>query len=500
MENRRMIRRAAETSSLATLAGLACHYGLFFFAGVPLLTESIAEWIMARTPSAFAVSMLEMLGPWAKPFAVTGGLATLGFFLFIPAAIMLGARGWLGWVAAGAFLAGLAMAVPPAFAYEPALGVLSFFVPAGASLGWLNFQRGSPGSAALPSAVEPSRRILLRSAAAAGLPLIMTGGAAAVALESFLREQALARRAARPVPLFPFDPSGGIPPFGDGLVRKAVTPLREFYVMSKNTVDPAVDPGSWRLLISVDGEPAKRHSYNELLTLSRATRYATLRCVSNTLQSNLMGTALWSGVRLGQLIDHRRLPAGIVEAVIIGVDGHDDSLPVAEAFSEDVILALGMNGETLARQHGFPVRLLAPRYYGFKSIKWIREIAFVRKPYFGTWPRMGYTKEPVIHTMSFIDRVRREGDAILAGGVSFAGIKGIRRVQVRAGKSPWQDATIERPLSRYTWTRWVAAVPGAAAQAVEARAQDGMGGWQAAEEKPLFPDGVAGPTIRKLQS
>ncbi len=82
--------------------------------------------------------------------------------------------------------------------------------------------------------------------------------------------------------------------------------------------------------------------------------------------------------------------------------------------------------------------------------------------------------------------------------VAFAGTRGIRRVEVRADAGPWVEAEMETPMARYTWTRWKAVLPVANAEFVQARAMDGEGRWQAEKEKPLFPDGVAGPTIKRI--
>lgn len=111
---------------------------------------------------------------------------------------------------------------------------------------------------------------------------------------------------------------------------------------------------------------------------------------------------------------------------------------------------------------------------------------------------MGYTKEPVVHTGTYIDRIRREGDRLRVGGVAYAGIRGVRRVEVRADAGPWVEAQLETPMARYTWTRWKAELDAPRAEFVQARAQDGEGRWQAEQEKPLFPDGVAGPTIKRV--
>lgn len=268
--------------------------------------------------------------------------------------------------------------------------------------------------------------------------------------------------------------------------------------MSKNAVDPLIDPARWRLRVTLDGKPWREYRYAELLSLPRTQRYATLRCISNTLRSNLMGNALWSGVFFSQIIDRRELPADVVEVAILGADSHGDSFPLDYIFSTHALLALGMNGKTLERKHGFPLRLVAPRYFGFKNVKWIEEIRFVKTPYYGTWPRMGYTKEALVHTFSYIDRILPAQEGFLVGGIALAGDRGIQRVQIRADQGAWFDAELEPPLSPYAWTRWRGVIPVKSATTIEARAQDGLGNWQATEESPLFPSGVSGPTIRRI--
>lgn len=437
-----LLLRALRLSSIAAFLFTAANYALYYWKGVPLVTEIVAEWIMARTPNDYAVALLGTLGDWAKPFAATGGLAATGFVFF------------------ALFAAVMAL-----------------------------------GRSNQPAPPSPQRRELLARA----VPFVMVAGTAGVAVESWARDRAFARKAVDPVPLWPFRYPEEREAFAPGLVRKSVTGVDAFYGMSKNTVDPVLHPAEWRLKVTLDGRPWKEYSYPQLLALPRIQRFTTMRCVSNTLTSNLMGTAEWSGLFLRQLIDPGEVPSSIVEVAFIGVDGHDDSLPANYAFSEDLLLALGMNGQTLNRVHGFPFRLIAPRYYGFKSVKWMGEIRLCSLPYFGTWPKMGYTKEPVVHTMTYIDRVRKAEGALLAGGVAFAGLRGVKRVEVRADGGEWTPAQLEAPLSPYTWTRWKAnlVVPNGA-RIIEARAADGGGAWQATEESPLFPDGVKGPTIKKI--
>jgi len=464
------LSRAIQVSSLATLIGLLTHYLLRYLFAAPLLTDRIAEWIMARTPSRYAVAILEHLGSWAKPSAVTGSLALLGACLFCTRLIsrrMLA----LGWGASCAW------AIAYLVSYSSVPGNLSFWVPA-LCVAIFSWRRQAPHPVSL------ERRALL-----------MSGGVLAVAAESYLREGSLARRAGQPLDLFPFEPQLDRSQFAPGLVRKAITPVPEFYGMSKNAVDPTVDLHSWRLLLTLNGKILRQFGYGELLNLPRQVRYVTLRCISNTLKSDLMGTAIWAGIPLSQLIDRRALPSDVIEAAFIGVEGHDDSLRLDYAFSDESLLALGMNGKTLSRTHGFPLRLLAPNYYGCRNVKWIHEIRFVTQPYSGTWQRLGYTREPLIHICSHIDRIRRDGPIVEFGGVSFAGSRGIKAVRVRAGNGPWQPARLEPPFSPYTWTRWAAQLRTVTGTSLEANAQDGVGDWQELVEGGPFPSGVSGPTI-----
>lgn len=494
-----MLQRTIREASAATLIALLPHYAAFYAAGTPLWTERIGEWIMARTPNEAALAMLERLGPWAKPFAMTGGLATLGFALWACwfAVRRLPPRYRLNALALALSIAAFALAL--LFEYRSLGGQLSFWLPALAALMWQGRERAVP-AAHVPRA-SPTRRDLLHSATRLVVPAVMSSGTALVAVESYWREESLARRAVRPVPLYPFTYPQDREQFAPGLVRAAVTsiePKDEFYRMSKAAVDPAVDPARWSLRITVDGRPWREFSYRELLSLPRTERYVTLRCVSNSLTSDWMDTASWSGLHLAQLADRRQLPAGIREVVFHGMDHYADSLDVAYAFSDEPLLALGMNGKTLNRAHGYPIRVLSPQHYGFRSVKWLREIAFVREPFNGMWETMGFTRNPIIQTASYIDRLRRAPSGWEIGGVSFAGTRGIRAVQVRVDQGPWVAAAIEPALSPYTLTRWRASVPAATGTWVEAQAQDGHGQWQATEQTPLFPTGVRGRTRRRL--
>ena len=498
-----MLQTTIQRASAAALLALLPHYLLFAMAGTPLWTERIAEWIMSETPNTWAIWMLDRMGPWAKPFAMTGGLATLGGALW---AVALGltlthvqSRRKALQLATGA-TALVSLSLAWLFEYHSIAGHLSFWLPAAIAVAVLSTPRRA---AEIDNSTEavPTRRQALQTAGKLVLPTVMSGGVVAVAAESYWRDERLARFASTTTPLYPFQPPRDREGFAAGLAREAVTPLEpkdKFYWMSKAAVDPAIEAQEWSLAITANGKLLRRITYRELLSLPRTERYVTLRCVSNSLTSDLMDTASFLGVTLSQLVDRKQVPNDIVEVAVLGADGHSDSLRPEYAFSDEVLFAFGMNGKTLHRRHGYPLRMLTPRYYGFRSIKWINEIAFVSQPHFGTWAKKGFTKEPLIQTASHIDGWRATSQGLLVAGASFAGTRGIQRVLLRTTDSPWVEAQLEQPLSPYTLTRWVGTLPGVQKGIVEARSQDGTGKWQEQQEGPLYPTGVVGPTRKRI--
>ncbi len=99
MRLREPLRASVRTSSLAALAALVPHYVLFYAANTPLLTDQIAEWIMARTPARDTVFLLAALGSWAKPLAETGALAAIGLAVFVArlaGSVATRTQAWLG--------------------------------------------------------------------------------------------------------------------------------------------------------------------------------------------------------------------------------------------------------------------------------------------------------------------------------------------------------------------------------------------------------------------
>lgn len=95
---------------------------------------------------------------------------------------------------------------------------------------------------------------------------------------------------------------------------------------------------------------------------------------------DLISNAKWTGVPLRDLLGRAGVRPGAVEVVSRSIGGYSDSIPIEDAMRPDSLVAIGMNGQTLPRAHGFPARLVVPGYYGMKQPKWLIDIEVVDRP------------------------------------------------------------------------------------------------------------------------
>lgn len=453
-------------------------------AGTVSPLEPAAEWIMERTPVAAANLLLEHLGPLAKPFALSGA-----------AALALAAGGLLG-VLGGRLRPRLALVL----------------VPGGALLAtWPLLRQGSELGAAVLAAVyavlvlallwrrpaprpaDPGRRrLLLRTAATVG----------AVAAASLMPPLSVAARVALAGSrlrgrLSAFAPPGARRPGYDlpGLTAE-VTPLPQFYVMSKNAADPVLPEAAWALTVDGMVERPLLLSLDDLAALPRVERYVTMECVSNPVAGRLMSTGLFSGAALADLLAAAGLRPGAAHLRFRAPDGHREGAGVAEALQSGALVAYAMNGEWLSAAHGAPARLLLPGLYGFRSVKWLIGITVLPGPEAGHWEARGWTAR-AIHPTARVDLVRVDdgpGAGLLTAGIAFAGRRGVGAVDVRVNGGPWQPAELHTPpLGEATWVQWRARLPLAGGEVrVEARASDGRGQPQDEARRGQFPSGATG--------
>jgi DMSO/TMAO reductase YedYZ molybdopterin-dependent catalytic subunit len=344
----------------------------------------------------------------------------------------------------------------------------------------------------------PGRRQFLR-----GVGYVL-GGAAVAGLSgrwlSTHRGVAAAREeVALPAPV---DPAPPVPAAADLRLpdlASYVTGNGEFYRIDTALVVPQVEPADWTLRIGGRVRRPFTISFEELLARPMIERFVTLACVSNEVGGNLIGNARWLGVPVAELLAEAGPLPGADQVVSRSVDGWTCGTPT-EVLTDgrDALLAIGMNGEPLPPEHGFPVRMVVPGLYGYVSAcKWITEIELSSfDDYDAYWVPRGWAPRAPVKTQSRIDTPRRgaaAGDVVVAG-VAWAQHRGIDRVEVRVDGGPWHQATLAGTVSADTWRQWSwtwpAATPGE--HLVTVRATDSSGETQPEELSPVAPDGATG--------
>jgi DMSO/TMAO reductase YedYZ molybdopterin-dependent catalytic subunit len=283
-----------------------------------------------------------------------------------------------------------------------------------------------------------------------------------------------------------------------------LTPVGNFYVVSKNFSDPAISAQRWSLQVQGLVDSPLRLSYQDLRALPARTQYTTLECVSNNVGGPQISTGQFTGVRLKDLLDKAGIRAAAQAVLFRARDGYEESIPLSLVIGgPDVMVAYDLDGAPLPPAHGFPARILIPGHYGMKGPKWLDSIEAVPRVVDGYWENQGWNRDAVVKTMSRID-VPADGAILRApvavAGLAFAGARGIGRVEVSTdGGRTWADAELKPPLSALTWTLWSYSWTGATESqyTVQVRATDLAGQVQTADSRPSYPDGASGyHTIR----
>lgn len=285
----------------------------------------------------------------------------------------------------------------------------------------------------------------------------------------------------------------------DGLAP-VVTPNAQFYRIDTALAVPAVDPDTWRLRIHGMVDHVVTLSWDELLALPLEESITTLACVSNEVGGGLIGNAVWLGYPIRELLARAKPSAAADMVLSRSVDGFTASTPLAVLQDDrNAILAVGMNGEPLPPEHGFPVRMVVPGLYGYVSAtKWVVDLEVTRFDAASAyWTDRGWSAMGPIKLQSRID-VPRTGQPLSAGAVTVAGVAwhqhvGIAGVEVQVDDGPWQPATLAEAISIDTWVQWRFdwdAEPGTHTLRVRATGADGE--VQTDDVQGVVPDGATG--------
>jgi DMSO/TMAO reductase YedYZ molybdopterin-dependent catalytic subunit len=274
-----------------------------------------------------------------------------------------------------------------------------------------------------------------------------------------------------------------------------VTPNRLFFVRN-HFHRPEINLDTWRL--SIDGcvRRPRQWSWQELCELPQRTVFATIECAGNGrsfLQpsaagvqwaAGAIGHAEWTGVALEDILKAAELEPAVCEILFRGADvgsepDHPEpmhferSLPLTKALHPHTLLALRMNGELLEPDHGFPVRLFVPGWYGVASVKWLDRIVAIDRPFAGYFQSVKYTvrrrvgeqtPSVVVGPMAVKSEILRPrtGDVLQLGenrivGLAWAGEEAVDRVEISTdGGQNWRPANLVGPRAAYSWTLWEA--------------------------------------------
>jgi DMSO/TMAO reductase YedYZ molybdopterin-dependent catalytic subunit len=285
-------------------------------------------------------------------------------------------------------------------------------------------------------------------------------------------------------------------------VEPILVPNEDFYRIDTALSIPRVDLQEWTLDITGMVDRPYSITYADLLDMRMVESDVTLSCVSNQVGGGLVGNARWQGVPLREILDRAGVGAGAEQLVARSVDDFTVGFPVDAVYDgREALLAVGMNGEPLPFEHGFPARLVVAGLYGYVSAtKWLSEIELTTWDGFDAyWVPRGWAKEGPIKTQSRIDTPAMGASvgtgAQVVAGVAWAPTRGISKVEVQLGEgADWVEAELSEPLSESAWVQWK--VDWDASEAgrhlITCRATDGDGNTQTADVVPPAPDGATG--------
>jgi DMSO/TMAO reductase YedYZ molybdopterin-dependent catalytic subunit len=294
-------------------------------------------------------------------------------------------------------------------------------------------------------------------------------------------------------------------------VASELTPNDKFYRIDTNIIVPSIDANTWRLNVrGLVRDGPLEFTYDELKAMPSTSEYATLECISNEIDGDLISTAYWKGVSLKSILDKAQVLPGAIYIVFRCSDGYDVGIPLDRGLMDGTILAYEMNGVPLPAEHGFPLRAIVPGLYGMMNAKWITDIELVDGVYEGFWQRRGWANNAKYQTHSKIvfpgDALRNRfeelstnpatlGSKSPIAGVAFAGDRGISKIEVSTdGGNTWQSASIKDPLSSNSWVLWaldwIPQIKGK--YNIVVRATDKAGNLQTAEIRDIYPNGATG--------
>lgn len=324
-------------------------------------------------------------------------------------------------------------------------------------------------------------------------------------------------------------------------LRHDITPVGLHYLLIHYDI-PFIDADTWNLAITGRVHRELSLSLEDIRARPAMTLPVTMECAGNGRARlaprpisqpwllEAVSTAEWTGTRLRPILDEAGLDDDAIEVVFTGADrgvdggeeqSYERSLPVEEAVRDDLLLAYEINGQPLPPQHGFPLRLIVPGWYGMAHVKWLRTIAAVAEPFGGYQNVQRYrlrqeeseAGEPLTRMApralmappgipEFLSRSRVVPlRACRLEGKAWSGGAPVVRVEVSAdGGKTWADADVGLPLADAAWHpwsfRWEPKEPGS--YVLCCRATDALGDTQP-QDAPWNLLGYANNAVQRIE-
>jgi DMSO/TMAO reductase YedYZ molybdopterin-dependent catalytic subunit len=455
---------------------------------------AVGNWVRDISPHPVVEWAKNTFGTWDKTVLEIGVIVVIAALTVLagllsrsrptPGLVIAGAQGVIGFVAV---------------VTRPDIGQLGILAPGASMIAGLVVFNWLHRKAWPAEQDRESRRLFLRASAG-----VVIGAGVAGVLGQLVgnrvnveesRAEVGSLKAASPAPKLP--PNADFA--GSGSAR-FITSNRDFYRIDTALTLPRVSAQDWRLRIHGLVDRTVEFSFTDIRDRALIERPVTLTCVSNEVGGGLVSNANWIGVPLRDLLMEAGVKPGADQLFSTSVDGFTAGTPVDALMDPNrgAMLAIGMNGEPLPQEHGFPARMVVPGLYGYVSAtKWVAEMeltTFADKQ--GYWIPRGWSARGPIKIASRIDNP--QGDANLPSGrttiagTAWAQTVGIQRVEVRVDDD-WHDAELSTEVSVNTWRMWRVSVdlrPGN--HRIQVRATDDKGNIQTDALADPAPDGATG--------
>ncbi|MBN2471547.1 MAG: molybdopterin-dependent oxidoreductase [Anaerolineae bacterium] len=543
--NLQRMRLGAAAGALVTLPLMAVMFAASRLLGVTFPPFDVFNWLARVLPGEVITAGIDAIVAVIGAFdlgetsstakLIEQGLALVIFLLigiaagaaFFGANRPAGANRWLG------LRFGLALAVPVLLIFAvssqtaaagPVVSAPSIAVAFGTwgmTLGWMYEQLA--GAQTVPGRVPPSadasaetkagppvesevinrRQFLVRVGNAAALITVAGTGLGAVleGVEPTGPASTLSRESMAPVlPDFLPNRDAAVRPAPG--TRPEYTPLDEHYRIDISLTVPRIDDTEWVLPINGAVENPLALTLEGLQTrYPSIDQYVTMSCISNPVGGDLIGTTLWTGVSLRQILADAAPVQDAAYLRIRSADGFHETVSLDLINSDErVMLCYAWDNQPLTAEHGYPLRIYIPDRYGMKQPKWIADIQVVTAYEEGYWVQRGWDEVARMRTTSVIDTVAsfallEDGGRLLVpiGGIAHAGARGISRVEVKVDGGEWQETQLREPLSDTTWVIWRYDWPFEEGEhTFSVRAVDGTGAVQDATARGPRPSGATG--------